>query len=251
MFRKTTGFTEVIGYLNNDSFKQFDQAINSGALLGALEVNATFYKVDSPPAPSPVGAQYINMIFYTWKNIKGHLNDMKSFYIQRMGRKKFRKWSGRVRKLSSRHFRLLAYSIPLFAENQMNSMSNYPSPAQDVFLNLLSPIIESDAKISDSISHDKQLNKSPNAKILVFLFAGQYPFTITLHEKSTIDNWKNYLEPATVILLPQVIFEAEKESPKTEVQIMRSALIEQVKSWNRSRPSVGDIRNWGWLPKLI
>jgi hypothetical protein len=251
MFRKTSGFTEIMGHLDSGSFKQFNRAIDSGALLSVLQIKAAFYKVDSPPAPSPVGAQFHNMSLFIWDNINAHINDMKSFYIQSMGRPAFRRWSKLVKQLSKNRKQLLAYSIPLFAENMMNSMSNHPSSAQDVFLSLISPIIDSNANIVDTTTGKKQLQKAPNASIFVPLYAGQFPFTITLFEKSTITNWKNYLEPATCLLLPQVIFEAEKQLSSLEKMMMRTALSEQVNSWRRFLPTIGDIRNWKWLPKLI
>jgi len=251
MFRKTSGFTEIMRHLDSSSFGQFDRAINSGTLLSVLQIKAAFFKVDSPPAPSPVGAQFHNMSLFVWDNINAHIKDMKSFYIQNMGRHTFRNWSKLVKQLSKKRNQLLAYSIPLFAENMMNSMSNQPSPAQDVFLRLISPIIDSNANIVDAASGSKQLSKTPNATIFVPLYAGQFPFTITLFEKSTMTNWKNFLEPAACLLLPQVVFEAEKHLPSSEKMMMRNALSEQIEAWRRSLPSVGDIRNWNWLPRLV
>jgi hypothetical protein len=251
MFRKTSGFTEIMGDLDSVSFKQFDNAMNSGALLSVLEINATFYKLDSPPAPSPVGAQFQFMSLFFWDNINDHINDLKSSYFQKMGKLAFNKWSSSVKQLSKDRNLLLAYSVPLFAENIMNSMSNYPSPAQNVFLKLVSPIIDSNANIVDTISEKTQLQKTPNVKIIVPLYGGQFPFTITLFEKNTIANWNDYLEPATCLLLPQVIFETEKQLPTTEKMILRTALSEQVNMWRKFLPTVGDIRNWNWLPRLV
>jgi hypothetical protein len=251
MFRKTSGFTEIMEHLDLGSFNQFNRAIDSGALLSVLQIKATFHKVESPPAPSPVGVQLQNLSLFHWDNINAHINDMKSIYIQSMGRLSFSRWSKSVKQLSNNKNQLLAYSVPLFAENMMNSMSNHPSPAQEVFLRLISPIIDSNANIVDSESNKNQIQKIPNATIFVPLYAGQFPFTITLFEQNTIVNWKNYLEPATCLLLPQVIFEAEKQLPPTEKMIMRTALSEQVSIWRKSLPNVGDIRNWKWLPRLL
>ena len=105
MFRKTSGFTEVMKHLDRVSFDQFDRAINSGALLSALEITARFSQLNSPPAPSPVGAHLINLSMLYWDNIKGHLNDMKSYYINSMGRQSFKAWSKSVRNLSSNKYR--------------------------------------------------------------------------------------------------------------------------------------------------
>ncbi|MEN8251900.1 MAG: hypothetical protein ABFS32_23465, partial [Bacteroidota bacterium] len=148
---------------------------------------------------------------------------------------------------SDKHI-LFAYTIPHFAENQMNSMEK---SAQGLFLKLLSPIIGSGAEILNNSSQSLDSQKEPNASIHVFLFAGQVPFTLTFHEHSTVDNWGNHLEAATSLLLPQVIFKAEQMLPKYASQIMRRALVEEVYSWQKNRPSVGDIREWEWNPKLI
>ena len=251
MFRKTSGFTEVMNRLDRNSFNQFNQAIDSGALLSALEISAKFSKIPSPPAPSPVGAHLINISLFVWDNIRGHLNDMKSYWINGMGRQYFKKWSQNVKSISKDHDLLLAYTIPLFAENMMNSMSNSPSPAQDVFLRLISPIIDSNASISDINHIEGNLQYNTNATIYVVLYAGRVPYTITLYEKTTLNEWKDYLEAATCLLLPQVVFEAERQLRSGKTSLMRKALKEQVSSWRLSLPTVGDIKDWNWLPKLV
>ena len=161
-----------------------------------------------------------------------------------------REWA-RFRLTKTDKYILFAYTIPLFVENQMNSMSNYPSSAQDVLLNLLSPIIESDAKILYTASQAEYSPKTPNASISVFLHAGQTPFTMTCYDKNTMLRWKDCLEAATVLLLPQIIFDAEKRLPDYASRIMRSAIKDEVRSWQLLPPTVGNMRDWDWLPRII
>ena len=251
MFNEFSNLAEVTNSLHPIYIDQVKHAISqAGPLLGVLEIKAFFQVLESPPAPSPVGAHLVSLSFKTWRDISRHLNQVKRQYVKLLGRKGYNVWSKNISKLCSDRNILFAYTVPLFAENQMNSMTNSPSPAQDVFLSLLRPIIESDAKIiHDGKSQFSQ--KTPNASISVFLHAGQVPFTMTCHDNVTINRWQNHLEAATALLLPQVILDSEDRLPAHAKKIMRTAIEEEIRSWQSRRPTVGDVRNWDWMPKLI
>jgi len=52
------------------------------------------------------------------------------------------------------------------------------------------------------------------------------------------------------VLMPQIIFEAEKHLSVSNARFMRSSFNEEVNSWKGNLPTVGDLRDWTWLPKL-
>ncbi|MEW6716255.1 MAG: hypothetical protein AB1345_01945 [Chloroflexota bacterium] len=251
MFQQFSDLREVTRMLHPIYVDQVKRMLKlGGLLLAVLEINAYFHHLESPPMPSPVGAHLLSLFFKTWEDPSRHIKQQKKQFTKMIGMRAYDAWSQRIIELCRDNHILFAYTIPLFAENQINSMSNYPSPAQDVFLNLLSPIIDSDAEILTDSTQDQYSHAEPNSLISVFLYAGQVPFTITCHGKSTILHWQSHLEAATVLLLPQVVYEAEKKLPDYAKKLMRSALNEEVHSWRMHRPTVGDIREWKWLPRL-
>ncbi|MHA1290995.1 MAG: zinc-ribbon domain-containing protein [Candidatus Thorarchaeota archaeon] len=232
--------------------RTFKQCVfSAGPLLAILSIGAHFHELESPPAPSPVSAQLVEMKFTTWRDIRTYINGLRSFYIDIIGRRQVKSWYKEITQLSKQEEQLLSLTIPLAAENLMNSMTNYPSPAQDVFLNLLSPILDSDAPISEALESKSSLQKPVNANIYVYLYGGGLPFTNTYYGKAATENWHDHLEAAMTVLMPQIIFEAEKHLKDPNARFMKSALKEEVSSWKANLPTVGDLRDWTWLPRLL
>jgi hypothetical protein len=221
----------------------------TGPVIGTLEIDAIIHNVDSPPAPSPVGAHLVGLRFKTWKDVSKHIKKIKRKATQAMGPSVFSEWSRRIEELCKDKHRMLAYTVPLFLENQMTSIS--PHPGQDVLLNLIAPLIESDASIRVDQPRTEFEGASPNAFISVVLHAGRVPFTLTCHGRKTLVQWHDQLEAATVLLLPRIVIEAELNLAGEAKSIMRNALKDEMKVWRATRPRMGEMREWSWLPKLI
>jgi len=230
--------------------QQIEQALQqAGPLLAVLEIYAHFEKLQSPPAPSPVGAHLTRLSFETWKDPQKHFDQLKNYYLSLGDQASYFSWMENINKLIQDNKKLLAYTVPLFAASQMRSMSNYPSPAQTIFLKLLDPIINSKGPYRDSAAPSPE--KTPNASIHIFLHAGRVPLVMTCHSEITLLKWQNELEAATAILIPQVIVEIEKNLPDNANEMMQSALREQYRSWKRKLPTLGERRDWKWLPNLM
>ncbi len=221
----------------------------TGPVIGTLEIDAIIHNVDSPPAPSPVGAHLVGLRFKAWKDVSRHIKKIKRKAKQAMGPSAFRVWSRRIEELCEDKQIMLAYTVPLFLEAQMTAISTHPG--QDVLLNLIAPLIESDASIHIDQPRTEFEGVSPNAFIAVVLHAGRVPFTLTCHGRKTLDQWHDQLEAATVLLLPQILIEVEMNLAGEAKAILRNALKDEVRVWRTSRPRLGEIREWSWLPKLL
>jgi len=250
MFHQFTSIDSVNNALHPVYKQQIEQALQqAGPLLAVLEIYAHFEKLQSPPAPSPVGAHLTRLSFETWKDPQKHFDQLKNYYLSLGDQASYFSWMENINKLIQDNKKLLAYTVPLFAASQMRSMSNYPSPAQTIFLKLLDPIINSKGPYRDSAAPSPE--KTPNASIHIFLHAGRVPLVMTCHSEITLLKWQNELEAATAILIPQVIVEIEKNLPDNANEMMQSALREQYRSWKRKLPTLGERRDWKWLPNLM
>ncbi len=228
-----------------------EQIQRAGPVMAVLEIDSYFHPVQSPPAPSPVGSHLSGLRFKVWKDISRHLRRLRSHGSKVMGSVVYDMWSKKIIELCADENNLLAYTLPLFVEGQMQAVSPSPHPAQDVLFNLLSPVIESDGSLQFDTSPYEISDAAPNALISVVLHAGKVPFVLTCHDKKTLSRWRDYLEAGTVLLIPQVLIRIELELPDYAVEIMRSALKEMFTSWKTRRPRIGEVRDWSWMPRLL
>jgi len=250
MFHQFSNIDAVTDVLHPVYRDQVNQSLQqAGPLLSVLEVYARFEKLASPPAPSPVGAYLSKLSFRTWEDPQKHIQQLKRHYIGMGDKNTYDAWTSNIERLVNDNNILLAHTVPLFAASQMRSMTNFPSPAQTIFLNLLSPIIMSKGPYRESTS--VVADPSPNASIHIFLHAGRVPFVLTCHSEITLLKWQNELEAATALLMPQVIVQVEKELPDYANDLMQTALREQAMSWKKKLPVLGERRNWRWLPELM
>jgi hypothetical protein len=226
-----------------------DNIENAGPVMGALLFNAYLFEVDSPPAPSPVGAQLIEFKYAIWQDISTHLRSFVVKFSKFYGRPAFDAWSKRILQLCNDPFRLIAITVPLFLDGQMHALSPSPYQAQDILLRLMSPVVDSNHapiyKVGDSFQHE------PNAKFAVFLIAGKTPFVLTCHSGHTVKRWSPYLEAATVLLIPQVTIAAENDLSEDSRTFMFQALKNEMQTWAVRRPKLGEVAQWSWLPKLM
>lgn len=227
-----------------------DQIERAGPVLAVLRVGAHFHAVPSPPAPSPVGAHLLSAQFFTWPDVNRHLKKLRRQGSRFMGARVYDAWSKRIADLCANPHRLLAYTVPLLVESQMNTIAASPVPAQEVLLAFLSPLLESDAPLRPD-PLPRPPHTSENASIYAVLHAGRVPFALTCHDSTTISRWRDHLEAATVLLLPAVIVEAEMSLDSSSKAKLRETLAEELRSWRLSRPRVGDQREWAWLPELM
>lgn len=242
-------FTDI-GSITRELHPMYRPQIGAaGPVIGSLEIDAVIHSVESPPEPSPVGAHLVNLRLRTWKDVSKHIRKIKRKATQAMGPSKFRLWSNRIVELCRDRQMMLAYTVPLLLEGQMTSISSHPG--QDVLLDLIAPLIQSDASIHLDGRNNRYKDTTPNALIAVVLHAGRVPFALTCHGRKTLGRWRDQLEAATVLLLPQIVIDAELRLDSEARTVMREALKEELKVWRSRRPSLGEMREWSWLPKLI
>lgn len=59
------------------------------------------------------------------------------------------------------------------------------------------------------------------------------------------------MEAATVLILPQLVLDAENYLEEEARDLLSAALIEQVSVWEKSLPEAGLFSStWKWLPSL-
>lgn len=250
MSHQFSNINEVTDVLHPVYRDQVNQSIQQAGPLyyTFLKCMNVLKSILPPPAPSPVGAHLSKLSFRTWDDPQKHIQLFKKHYNIGMGdQNTYDAWTSNIERLVTDNNILLAFTVPLFAASQMRSMTNYPSPAQTVFLNLLSPIIMSKGPYRESPGIDA--DPSPNASIQIFLHAGRVPFVLTCHSEITLLKWQNELEAVTAPLIPQVIVQVEKELPDYANDLMQTALREQAISWKKKLPPFGERRKW--LPELM
>jgi hypothetical protein len=238
-----------------DATKRLDpmyqsQIRRAGPVLAVLHLGAHLLAVQSPPSPSPVAAHLLTAEFTTWPDVNRHLKKLRPEGSRIMGPQVYDAWSNRITQLCKDPYLLLAYTMPLLIEGQMGAIAPAPNPAQDVLLAFLAPILGSDAPLRTDPSASPP--RAPqNASIFAVLHAGKVPFVLACHDSMTVTRWRDHLEAATILLLPQLTVEAEITLPEVQKRVMRQALVDELRSWRVSRPSIGRPREWPWLPKLV
>lgn len=245
MFRYISDIKDVTAGL---ATTYLDQVGAAGPVIGVLRIEAHVRKLQSPPAPSPVGADLAALAFETWKDIRRYLESQRTVGEASMGKRKYNEFTNRIEQLSREKERLLALSVPLLIEGLMNSSS---STAQDALLALILPIVEGS---NYPLRSDEAVQAPPgaaNATIVAVLHAGRVPFLLTCHTVQTLNAWWSEMEAATTLLIPPVVVQAERSLPDTHRQSMFSALMDEIAAWKRRRPVLGDNLDWRWLPKLV
>ncbi len=245
MFRHFSRVSEITADLAPMYQSQVGQA---GPVIGVLRADAFIQRLPSPPAPSPVGARLLQLSFATFQDLSAYLRSLRSIAEANMGRRKYEGLCKRIEQLCNERERLLSLSVPLLLESQMNSVS---PGAQDIILRLLTPVVEGSGS---PIHSDHPIPGSPgpvNATIVAILHAGRVPFQLTCHTAQTLSTWSSEMEAATVLLLPQVVIQIESHLSPRYREVMFSALRDELETWRRRRPTIGENRDWKWLPSLM
>ncbi len=226
------------------------QLHRAGPILAVLRVGAHLIPVKGHASPSPVAAHIVSAELSTWPDVTRYLMNLRPQGARLMGLVTYDAWSRRIADVCINPQMLLAYTVPLLIESQMAAIAPSPHRAQDGLLTLLSPILGSDAPlISDPVPVTSY--GAENASIYAVLIAGKTPFVLTCHEKNTMSRWKNLLEAATVLLLPQLVVQAEVMLSESPRDMMRRALADELRSWRALPPEHRETRQWHWLPKLM
>jgi hypothetical protein len=224
------------------------QVGQAGAVIGVLRADAFIQKLPSPPAPSPVGAHLLRLSFSTWQDLPAYLRSLRKIAEPDMGRRKYEEWCKRIERLCDEKERLLSLSVPLLIEGQMKSVS---PKSQDVLLRLVSPVVEGSGSPIHVDRPTPDLPGQVNATILAILHAGRVPFLLTCHSAQTLNTWWSEMEAATVLLLPQLVVHIEPHLPPRHREAMFSALRDELAAWRGQRPTIGEHRDWKWLPPLM
>jgi hypothetical protein len=220
----------------------------AGPVIGVLWMRAHLHEVDSPPALSPVEAHLVEMSFGTFEDLHKQLRTYRKRGIEHFGKVTYEAWTRNILDLAADSNTLLALSVALLTEGQMTAIS---SSAQDILLRFLAPILETPSAPLRYKGESGYLDKAPNAEVVGILHAGQVPFLIACHPSNTLSRWWSHLEAAMVLLIPQVIVAVEAVLSPDGREIMFSALAAEVRRWKHSRPRLGEVVQWEWLPKLM
>ncbi len=245
MFRHISNMREITADLAPMYQSQVGQA---APVIGVIRVDSFIQDLSSPPAPSPVGAHLIQVSFSTWKDLRAYLGSLRGIAEASMGRRMYEEWCKRIEQLCNEKERLLSLCGPLLLEGQMNSIS--PN-AQDTLIDLLTPIIDNSELPIRNVETVPSTPRQVNATIVGVLHAGKMPFLLTCHTAQTLTTWGSEMEAATALLLPQIIVQIELALPSHHRDAMFSALKDELITWRKQRPSVGEIRDWKWLPSLM
>ncbi len=239
-----------LGEVFNDLASIYTNSIPLEPVIGVLQINA--HLQDIPPINrinvSPVGAQISEISFKTWADPVSYLNKHKSVSIKLLEKRLPDSFYEKTLQLCQNPQLLLALTTLLFLDGQIRTLSQSPSPAQDVFLKLISPIVRYKSAPTDEIKPSKL---TPNAMIKVVLCAGKVPMALTYHDEKTLRNWLNELEAATVLLLPQVVLFTESSLPESSRTFFLDLLEDEFEAWSKRKPRLGEAPSWDWLPKLL
>jgi hypothetical protein len=223
------------------------QVGRTGAVIGVLRVDAFIQKLSSPPTPSPVRAHLIQISFSTWEDLHAYLESQRGIFEVSMGRRMYEEWCKQIEQLCNKNERLLSLCGPLLLESHMNVIS--PN-AQDVLSKLLAPIVnhsELPVRNNESVpSTPKQVN----ATIVGVLHAGKVPFLVTCHTAQTLATWGSEID-TPAMLLPEIIVHIESALSSHDRDVMFSALKDELTTWRKKRPFLGEHRDWKWLPSLM
>jgi hypothetical protein len=89
-----------------------------------------------------------------------------------------------------------------------------------------------------------------NATIVGVLHAGKVPFLVTCHTAQTLATWGSEID-TPAMLLPEIIVHIESALSSHDRDVMFSALKDELTTWRKKRPFLGEHRDWKWLPSLM
>ena len=228
-----------------------DQIAIAGPIMGALWVYAYLDRSVPTPIQSPIGAHLTGLTFGVCEDIQRQLEAFKRRHLERLGKELCEEWTRLVTELSEAPDRLLAITVPLLVESQMKAISGSPHPAQDALIRLLTPVARAESVECHDDDLVNLLPSKPNAQIITLLHAGRVPYVLVCHPPQTARRWSEYLEAATVLLLPQVVVATQAALSEERRTYMTRVLRDQLESWTLRRPEIGDVVDRPWLPSLV
>ena len=245
-FLQLNGLPEIF----NDIAPMYANSIPLEPVLGALEINANLHDVPlvNKINLSSVGAHITDISYKLWGDPASYLNEHELASVEILGKRLPKSFYENILKLYQDRYMLLALTTLLFIDGQMRTFSRSPNPAQDVLLKLLAPIVEYQSPAQDEI---KGSELKENAKIRVVLCAGKHPYALTYHDEKSMCSWFMELEAATVLLIPQVVLFTEASLPEPTKDYFIDKLDDQIDTWNKRKPQLGEDPSWDWLPKLL
>jgi hypothetical protein len=247
-FRRVRSQSEITRKLAQFYAKQISLA---GPIMGALWVYAYLDRSVPTPIESPIGARLTGLTFVSCDDIQKQLVAFQNKVVGSLGKEDYDAWRARVTELCTAPDRLFAVTVPLFVEGQMKAIHRSPHPAQDALIGLLSPIVTSQREESPRDEPAEPLAGRSNAQIIAVLHAGRVPYVLTCHPAETVRKWSEYLEAATVLLLPQVVAAAQATLSGEGRKYVTCTLRHQVESWTLRRPEIGEEVERPWLPSLL
>lgn len=229
-------------------YQSINNIIQSGPILGILQVDCHFSHNGFTPVPSVVSSELVNVSFFNWKDIDGYLESLLHRELENENLSKIKDSQQKIIEISRNKELLFCYSVALFIESQMKVFSQSPYPAQNVVIQLIKSVLNGEKVFPDTFSEPKR--KEVNTTIYITLHAGNKPFVNVDFTDSTIIDWGNELEAGIVLTIPQLLNFAIKRMDYPENQLLKEIINNQLLRWGINIPKIGCFEEWSWLPVL-